>query len=218
MPDTKDGWFREIDSKDTISVSLKVSKKLYGKRSKFQDVSVFSNPEFGNVLVLDGGFQTTELDEFLYHEMLVHVPMATHPNPQEVLVIGAGDGGVLREVLKHPVKKVVMVELDGDVIDVSKKFLPSLSNGAFEDKRAEVIVGDGADYMGKYNNRFDVIILDLTDPIMDEAKALYNPVFFKNLFTALKADGVFSMQAGSKFFRSDLIKNTRSCRFHSFSR
>jgi spermidine synthase len=207
MPETNDGWFREIDSKDTISVSLKVSKTLYEGKSKFQDIKIIRNHEFGNVLILDGGFQTTEFDEFLYHEMLVHVPMATHPNPQEVLIVGAGDGGALRETLKHPVKKVVMVELDGDVIDVSKKFLPSLSNGAFDDKRAEIIVGDGADYMGKYKNRFDVIILDLTDPIMDEAKALYNPAFFKNLFNALKPDGVFSMQAGSKFFRADLIKN-----------
>ncbi len=146
---------------------FRVTRELARVKSDFQDIVVFESEFHGRVLVLDGVIQITERDEFVYQEMLTHVPLLTHPDARRVLIIGAGDGGVLRRVLQHKtVEKAVMVEIDGAVIELSKQHLPDIAGDAWNDPRADVIVGDGIDYVAKAEDgSFDVIIVDSTDPI-----------------------------------------------------
>ena len=148
------------------SQALRIDKILYEGRTSFQEVRLIENEHFGRVLLLDGVVQTTERDEFFYHEMMLHPALCALGNAQDVLIIGGGDGGCLREALKHPsVKRAVMVEIDGGVVELSKKYLPALSAGAFDDPRTELIIGDGAKYMAEAQpDQFDAIIVDSTDP------------------------------------------------------
>lgn len=183
---------------NTVKNGLLARKKLYSGRSSYQKIEVYDTFPFGRVLVLDGIFQTSEKDEFVYHEMLCHLPMFYHSNPKNVLIIGGGDGGVLEEVLKHRVEKVWMVEVDKKVVEVSQKYLPSISKGAFKDKRAELVIGDGVKFIENYKNFFDVIILDLSDP-WGPARQVISSKFYKSLKKALKKDGVISVQAGCLF-------------------
>ncbi|XP_062505596.1 spermidine synthase-like isoform X2 [Corticium candelabrum] len=162
----RDGWFSE---RDTFwpgqALSIKVDEILYDKKSNFQDILVFRSNRFGTVLVLDGVVQCTELDECSYQEMISHVPLFSHPNPRKVLVIGGGDGGVIREVVKHPeVEEVIQCEIDEDVIQVSKKFLPSMAVGYSSSKLVQHI-GDGLAFMKEQRGQFDVIITDSSDPV-----------------------------------------------------
>jgi spermidine synthase len=185
------------DEADDLGINLKVKRRLYVGSSSCQKIKVVEAFYFGRVLVLDGIFQTSEKDEFAYHEMLCHLPMFYHPNPQKVLIIGGGDGGALKEVLKHKIKKVWLVEIDKKVIEVSKKYLPLLSAGAFNDPRAEIVIGDGQEFIKNYNNFFDVVILDLTDPF-GPARDLISLKFYRNVKKALnKKRGVVSIQSGS---------------------
>ena len=183
---------------------LKIKKKLYSDRSPFQKIEVFDTSNLGRLLVLDGIFQTSEKDEFVYHEMLCHLPMFYHSNPKRVLIIGGGDGGILEEVLKHPIEKVWMVEIDKKVIEVSKKYLPSISKRAFNSRKAEIIVGDGLEFMKKYRNFFDVIILDLSDP-GGPAKKLISLNFYRDVKMALRKGGVISVQGGCFFYQIKLV-------------
>ena len=150
---------------DSYRQVFKVEKILYEEKSESHHLLVFQNELFGTVLVLDGAIQVTEKDEFVYHEMMTHVPLLSHGNCRTVLIIGGGDGGILREVLRHKtVEKVVLAEIDASVIALSKKYLPSLSKGAFDDPRLQVVIGDGAQFVKNSPERFDVIICDSTDP------------------------------------------------------
>lgn len=153
-----DGWFHERGKLwPGMAMSLEVKEVLYHGRSKFQDVLIFESTHNGNVLVLDGVIQVTERDEFAYQEMMAHIPLFAHPNPEKVLVIGGGDGGILREIAKHPgVKEIYICEIDGDVIDYSKKYLPSLAKG-YEDPRVTVKVMDGAIFMEENQDNFDIM-------------------------------------------------------------
>ena len=187
-----------------MKISLEVDKKLYSGKSPFQKIEVYKSISFGNVLVLDGIFQTSEKDEFVYHEMLCHLPIFYHQNTKKVLIIGGGDGGSLEEVLKHPVEKVWMVEVDKKVIEISKKYLPLISKGAFNDKKTEVIIDDGLRFVKKYRNFFDVIILDLSDP-WGPAKKLISVPFYSDVKKALKKNGVVSVQSGSLSCQPDLV-------------
>jgi len=149
-------------------------------------------------LWLDNVVNVTERDEFVYHEMIVHVPMLIHPNPKRVLIVGGGDGGAAREVLKHPnLEKFVMIDIDEVVVNECKKHMPALNNGAFDDKRLELIIGDGIDYVKKAaDNSFDVIIVDSTDPIPDSVgEVLFTPEFYKNVHRILDKDGVVTTQS-----------------------
>ena len=193
--------YDDIDEK----VALKVKKKLYFGKSPYQKIEVYDTYSFGRVLVLDGIFQASEMDEFIYHEMLCHLPLFSCKSPKKVLIIGGGDGGSLKEVLKHPIEKVWMVEIDGKVIEVSKKYLPSISKGAFSSRKAEIIVGDGLKFIKNYNNFFDVIILDLSDPI-GPAKKLISLDFYKDVKRALKKKGVLSVQSGSTTVQLKLVE------------
>src|SRR5262249_30743142 len=151
---------------DSWGQSLSISEEIVRHTSDQQDLRLFQNPMFGRVLTLDGVVQLTEADEAIYHEMMVHVPLLSHDNPKSVLVIGGGDGGSLREVVKHTqLERIVLVDIDKSVIEFSQQYLPKLSNNAFEDPRITIEIADGAKFVAECKDTFDVIICDSTDPI-----------------------------------------------------
>lgn len=184
---------------------IKVKGLVASKRSKYQQIDIVDTEEFGRVLVLDGLVQSSEYDEHYYHESLVHPAMVLHPNPERVLVLGGGEGATLREVLKYrTVRRAVMVDIDEDVVQLSRQYLASWHRGAFDDKRAEVVIEDGKAYVERTTERFDVIIMDLTDPYGPEiARQLYTESFIRRLYSLLADDGVVSTQAGTSFFFPD---------------
>jgi spermidine synthase len=192
--------FREALYRDH-GQTLSVDKVLYRGATKYQDVLIFTNETFGKVLALDGVVQFTERDNHIYHEMLAHVPLMAHGAPKDVLVIGGGDGGALKEILKHPVGSAVLVELDADVIRLSCKYFPELSEGAFSDARASIVLGDGAAYVSQTDRRFDVIIVDSTDPV-GPAEALFSDEFYLHCRSLLRPGGIVSVQTGVPFYRS----------------
>jgi spermidine synthase len=162
---------------------------------------IFQNPTFGWVLALDGTIQLTEADEPIYHEMMVHVPLLTHENPTSVLIIGAGDGGILRETLKHPsVQRALLVEIDASVVERSKKYLPKVSNGAFDDPRAEVVIQDAAEFIKSTAESFDVIICDSSDPTGPSA-VLFTNEFYGNCKARLRVGGIFVNMSGNPFLQ-----------------
>jgi len=186
-------------------MSLKVKNVIDHHRSSFQDVLVFESENHGNVLVLDGVIQVTERDEFSYQEMIAHIPLFAHPCPKKVLVIGGGDGGVLREIAKHDcVEEIVLCEIDGDVIDVSKKYLPGLAKG-YDDPRVTVKVMDGAKFMEDNQESFDVIITDSSDPI-GPANVLFETPFYDAMHRALRDGGIVCTQGECMWLHVDLIK------------
>jgi spermidine synthase len=196
--------FLEKDPYSPIQYSYEVTRILYSARSKFQDILVFENPFFGKILVLDGVVQITERDEFFYHEMLVHVVMNSHPYPKRVIVIGGGDGGTVREVLKHStVQKVYFVEIDEEVIHVSKKFFPSVSSG-LGDGRVEIKCLDGAEFVKMRRSDVDVVIVDSTD-IVGFAKSLFTKKFYRSIKNCLTENGMFVTLSESLHFHKDIV-------------
>ncbi|MBC7364791.1 MAG: polyamine aminopropyltransferase [Candidatus Aminicenantes bacterium] len=177
-------------------IFFKAKKVLLDKKSKFQRIEIIENQFFGKVLFLDGLVQTTEKDEFFYHEMLVHPALACHPHPARVLIIGGGDGGALREALKHPVEKVWLVEIDQEVIRACEQHFPWLEE-ALADSRAELAIADGFDFIQQTRDRFDVIIVDSSDPVGPSA-VLHARNFYQKLKKVLKPDGIIVAQAGSQ--------------------
>ncbi len=196
-----------------------VKQELARVTSDFQDIVVFESEHHGRVLVLDGAIQITEGDEFVYQEMLAHVPLLTHGAARNVLIIGAGDGGVLRRVLQHKgVERAVMVEIDGEVIRLSKEFLPNIAGDAWTHPRAEVIVGDGIDYVRKAADAsFDVIIVDSTDPI-GVGDVLFTDEFYQNCARILTTDGLIVNQCGVPFMQSEELHQTSLRRARFFPR
>ncbi|MGD2295603.1 MAG: polyamine aminopropyltransferase [Candidatus Aminicenantes bacterium] len=181
-----------------------VKEPLFSQESRYQRIEVFENQYFGRVLVLDGLVQTTERDEFFYHEMLVHPALLVHPSPCRLLVIGGGDGGVLKEILRHPVESVCLVEIDPLVIEVSKEYFPWLSP-ALKDKRTELIISDGREFTQKTDREFDIICVDSSDPVGPSA-SLHEKNFFMHMKKRLRKDGIIVAQAGSPFYQMDLIR------------
>jgi len=172
-------------------MTLKVNKVLHVEKSKYQDVLVFESATYGNVLVLDNVIQCTERDEFSYQEMITHLAMFSHPNPKKVLVIGGGDGGVLREVIKHKgVEEAILCDIDEAVPRVSKMFLPHMAAG-FDDPRVKVHIGDGFKFLEDYKNEFDVIITDSSDP-EGPAESLFQKPYFQLLHGALRVSRSFA--------------------------
>ena len=184
-------------------------RQLARVKSEFQDIGVFETDSHGRVLTLDGVIQITERDEFVYQEMLTHVPLLAHGAAKNVLIIGAGDGGVLKHVLMHKgVERAVMAEIDGEVIRLSKEFLPGIGGDAWNDPRAEVIVGDGIDYVKKApDGAFDVIIVDSTDPI-GVGEVLFTDEFYKHAARILSASGLIVNQCGVPFMQADELHDT----------
>ncbi|MBI2853356.1 MAG: polyamine aminopropyltransferase [Chloroflexi bacterium] len=194
----------EEDPFSPIRYDYAIQNILYRRSSEFGEVAVAEHEYFGRMLILDGVVQLTERDEYFYHEMIAHVPLYSHPYPEDVLIIGGGDGGTLREVLKHTeVQRVAMAEIDRDVIETSKRYFPTLSVG-FGDPRLTVHIADGATFVAKANNAFDVIIVDCTDPV-GPAESLFTDEFFSNTHSALKAAGIFAAQTESLHFHLDFV-------------
>lgn len=187
-------WFQE--ALDHHAQVFTVDAVVHRSRTKFQDVLVFENRLFGRVLVLDGVVQLTERDNHIYHEMIAHVPLMAHGWAQRVLIIGGGDGGTLNEVLKHPVEQVVLVELDGEIVELSKRFFPGVSRGAFDDPRTSVVVGDGVAYVATTSERFDVVIIDSTDPT-GPGEELFSTAFYRDCRNLLRPGGVIALQSGA---------------------
>ncbi|MRX71116.1 spermidine synthase [Bacillus lacus] len=200
-------WYTEKQT-DSFGITLKINKTLHTEQTEFQKLEMAETEEFGNMLFLDGMVMTSQKDEFVYHEMVAHVPLFTHPNPENVLVVGGGDGGVIREVLKHPsVKKATLVEIDGKVIEYSKKYLPEIA-GQLENSRVEVKVADGFLHIAESENVYDVIMVDSTEPV-GPAVNLFTKGFYAGISKALKEDGIFVAQSDNPWFTPDLIRNVQ---------
>ena len=198
----KEAEFREYHSPSS-GFFLKKNKILYRRKSGYQKIEVFENDHFGKVLILDGLVQTSEKDEFFYHEMLVHPALISHPFPERVLIIGGGDGGSLKEVLRYPVKEVFLVEIDPLVIEVSKTFFPWLSP-SLKDKRVKLFFADGREFLKKVDKVFDVVLVDSSDPV-GPSLSLHEDDFFQQLKSCIIPDGVAAAQVGSPFYNLDSI-------------
>jgi spermidine synthase len=181
---------------------------LFEMNTDHQHLIIFSNKRFGRVMALDGVIQTTEADEFIYHEMMVHVPMLSHPNPEHILIIGGGDGGILREVLKHPsAKSVTQVEIDQSVVDMCIKYLPNHSKGAFNDSRLNLVIDDGAKFVRSNKSQFDVIITDSTDPI-GPGETLFESHFYADCAKVMGKNGILVTQNGVPYLQGDEVTDT----------
>ncbi|KAL7565842.1 hypothetical protein ACA910_007402 [Epithemia clementina (nom. ined.)] len=201
-----DGWFHERGSLwPGQAMSLQVKQVLHHSKSPYQDILVFESTHYGNVLVLDGVIQVTERDEFAYQEMIAHIPLFAHRHPQQVLVIGGGDGGVLREIARHDcVEQIVICELDQAVIDVSRHYLPNLAAG-YQDPRVSVHVMDGNVFLQNHPGAFDVIITDSSDPV-GPACVLFESPFYKAMHAALKPGGIVCAQGECLWLHLNLIQ------------
>lgn len=198
-------WYTEYQT-PAVGITCKTKKTYHTEKTEYQEMALIETEQFGRMLVLDGTVQTTIEDEYVYHEMISHVPLFTHKNPKKALVVGGGDGGAIREIIKHPsIEKAVLVEIDGRVVEISKQFLPEISC-ALDDKRVEVHIEDGIKYVQDHKNEFDVIMVDSTDPV-GPAVGLFAVDFYKAISEALKEDGIFVAQTESPFFHKDLIRN-----------
>lgn len=183
-------------------------ERVHSERSRFQQIDVYDHAAFGRVLVLDGLTQTTERDEFIYHEMLVHVPLLQHPAPRRVLVIGGGDGGTLRRVLEHPsVERAVMVEIDDRVTDLCRTLMPSIAGHALDDPRADVRFEDGVAFVRETRARFDAILIDSSDPV-GPGEALFVQEFYRTVAARLEPGGLLATQSGSPYFQQDELHRT----------
>jgi spermidine synthase len=207
-----DSWINETLYPDW-GQRFRVKRELARVQSDFQDIAIFESYTHGRVMVLDGVIQITEGDEFVYQEMLTHVPLLAHGSADNVLIIGAGDGGVLRRVLQHrAVKRAVMAEIDGEVIRLAKEFMPGIAGDAWNDPRAQVIVGDGIDYVKRAPDAvFDAIIVDSTDPI-GVGEVLFTDEFYQNCARILTARGLVVNQCGVPFMQADELRDTSARR------
>jgi len=207
MDALKNGWFSELSVLWAgQSLSLQVEKVLHQEKSKYQDVLILQTKSYGRVLVLDGVIQCTERDEFSYQEMIAFLPLASHPNPKKVLIIGGGDGGVAREVAKYPtVESIVQCEIDDRVIELSKKYLPFMASG-FDSPKLTLHVGDGFEFMGKHQNEFDVIITDSSDPI-GPAESLFQENYYRLVAAALRPGGILCSQGENMWYHAEIIRS-----------
>lgn len=199
-----DPLFVEQDPFSPINYTYKMGDILYAGRSKFQEIMVFDSPDFGRILALNGVVQLTERDEFFYHEMLAQVALHAHADPRKVLIIGGGDGGTLREVLKHKtVERVQLIEMDMEVVEVSKTYLPWLAGG-YSDPRVEAAEMDGSVFVKQTGEKFDIVIVDSTDPV-ESAKSLFTDQFFADVHSVLEDDGMLVMQTESLHFHRQFV-------------
>ena len=189
-------------------VRLKADKVLFDSETEHQQLIIFENEDFGRVMMLDGVVQLSTRDEFVYHEMMAHVPLFAHGNAKKVLIIGGGDGGVLREVLRHPeVKRATLCEIDRSVIDLCREHFPDVSGGAFEDKRTRVVIADGTKFVHETDDRFDAILVDSTVPIGPGA-VLFTKSFYTDCRHALAPGGVLVTQNGLPFLQGPELKQS----------
>ncbi len=196
-----DLWYSEYHT-NSVRFSIKVTKQLYTGQSEFQSIDVFESKEFGRFLTLDGLMMLTERDEFIYHEMIVHVPMAVNPDIKKVLVIGAGDGGAIRELCRYDsIERIDLVEIDELVVEISKKYLPTTAC-SFDDPRLNIYYQDGMKFIRKCQNEYDLIIVDSTDPF-GPGEDLFTKEFYGNCYNALNETGIMVNQNESPFYKND---------------
>jgi spermidine synthase len=196
-------WYTEKQTPN-VGITCKIERTIHSEKSEFQSIDIIDTVQFGRMLVLDGMVMTTNKDEFVYHEMISHVPLNTHPNPQKVLVVGGGDGGAIREIIKHPaVEKATLCEIDGRVIELSKQYLPEIA-GKLDDPKVEVLVADGVKHIKERANFYDIILVDSTEPV-GPAEGLFALEFYKDIYKALKEDGIMAAQTESPWYNNDLI-------------
>lgn len=201
-------WFTEKHT-EHVKLSIQVDKQIYSSQSEFQRIDIFESPEFGRFLTLDGYMMLTEKDEFVYHEMMVHVPMAVHPNVKKVLVIGGGDGGTIRELSRYTtIEEIDLVEIDEEVVEACKKYLPQTACG-FQDSRVKCYYDDGLKFVRKYENTYDLILVDSTDPF-GPGEGLFTKEFYGNCYKALKEDGIMVNQHESPFYKEDAYAMQRA--------
>ncbi len=192
-------WFTEPHTKN-VRFSMKVDRQIYSGKSEFQRIDIFDSLEFGRVLVLDGYTMLTEGDEFMYHEMIVHVPLCAHPNARKALVIGGGDGGSVRELVRYKdLDHIDLVEIDEEVVDACRKYLPQTA-GKLDDPRVRIHYEDGLKFIRHHEDEYDVIIVDSTDPF-GPGEGLFTREFYGNCFRALKEDGIMVNQHESPFYQ-----------------
>ncbi len=198
-------WLTEKQN-ENVAIQYRVTKVLHEETTPFQELKIVDTTAFGRILVLDGAFQTTVKDEFVYHEMISLVALNSHPNPKRVLVVGGGDGGAIREIVKHPsVEKATLVEIDGRVIELCKQYLPEISVALNSHPKVEVLVEDGIKHIAEKENYYDVVVVDSTDPV-GPAVGLFAADFYRAIHRALTKDGIFVAQTESPYFNQDLIK------------
>lgn len=196
-------WISEVGP--SFGFTVETTEHLYSARSPYQQIDIYQTAHCGKLMLLDGIIQFTEYDEFAYQEMLAHLPLFAHPCPERVLVIGGGDGGILREIAKHDcVKRIDLCEIDAMVIEAAKKFVPSMSCG-FDDPRVAVHIADGSKFVADKDSEYDVIIVDSTDPV-GPGESLFNAEFYSKMKRALKPDGVIASQSESIYLHPAVIK------------
>lgn len=203
-------WFSEPHTKN-VKLSIKIEKQIYHEQSKYQRIDIFETKEFGKILILDGFLMLTEKDEFIYHEMITHVPMAVNPNAKKVLVIGAGDGGTIRELTRYAaIEHIDMVEIDERVVAACKKYLPQTAH-KLEDERVSIFYEDGLRFVRSKENAYDLIIVDSTDPF-GPGEGLFTREFYGNCFNALTQDGILINQHESPYYQEDAKSMQRAHR------
>lgn len=201
-------WFTEKHT-EHVKFSIQVDKQLYSSHSEFQRIDIFSSKEFGKFLTLDGYMMLTEKDEFIYHEMIVHVPMAVHPCVKKALVIGGGDGGTVRELVRYPeIEHIDVVEIDEEVVEACRRYLPQTACG-FADERVHIYYDDGLKFVRKFVEEYDLILVDSTDPF-GPGEGLFTKEFYGNCYKALRADGIMVNQHESPFYPNDATAMQRA--------
>jgi len=200
-------WIEEkLEIKNGRALKVRITKSLEKIKSEFQEIEVVESESFGKILLIDGIIMLTDADEFCYHEMITHIPLCVHPKAQKVLVIGGGDGGTVREILKHDsVNEVDVCEIDEKVIEISKKHFPYLAN-SFNDPKVKVYCEDGNKFIKNHKDEYDIIIVDSSDPI-GPAEVLFRREFYEAMYQALKNNGIVVTQAESFFYHKKIIKS-----------
>lgn len=213
MPISKEKYFVEKlisgKRKERVRHSFLLSKVIFKGKTDFQEVFIFENPLYGKVFCLDNIVEFSQKDEFIYHEMITHPVLFSHSNPKDILIIGGGDGGALKEVLKHPIKRVDLVEIDEEMIRISKKYLKFAHQNSFSDKRVNIYNVPGENFIKEYKNFYDIVIVDCTNPEAgNPSLALYSINFYKKVFSALKKDGIMITLGASFLDFENFIKKT----------
>lgn len=201
-------WFSEFHTPD-VKHSIRVTRHLFSARSEYQQIDIFETPEFGRVLTLDGNVMLTERDEFIYDEMITHVPMAVHPDIRDILVIGAGDGGVVKELTRYDrVGRIDLVEMDPVVLNACREYLPA-NACRLDDSRVHIYYENALKFIRRCEGEYDLIIVDSTDPF-GPSEGLFTREFYGSCYTALKPDGIMVNQQGSPFYAQDAEAMKRS--------
>ena len=201
-------WFSEFHTPD-VKHSIRMKRHLYSEKSEYQQIDIFDTPEFGRVLALNGSVVLTERDEFIYDEMITHIPMAVHPNVRDILVIGAGDGGVVRELIRYEdVRRIDLVEMDPMVLDACRKYLPENARG-LDDERVHIFYDNALRFIRRKSEEYDLIIVDSMDPF-GPSEGYFTREFYGICYHALREDGIMVNQQGSPFYRHDAEAMQRS--------